>query len=105
MDHDTSMERYILLRHQSHPTRYCAVRDGSRLPGIVKEPAWRRAGVVMDADAPEGFDPGVARFALSFQGFYFFHSREGSQPKLSSARAQTGTPSRKCADPLPVLQD
>ncbi len=39
---------------------------------------------------------GVARFAVSFQGFYFFHSREGSQSGLTRAVMAQPKPVELC---------
>ncbi len=78
---------YVFFRSVRRATRLCAVRSGAPFPAALRPDEWVNLDLGGD-NQPDGFDPGVAEFSCSFQGFYLFNLN--ARTTLPRASASTG---------------
>jgi hypothetical protein len=66
---------YVLFRHRSASSQYCAVAAGEPAPSFISAPDWAFAGTATANQLqPNGFHEDAARQACRAQGFYTYRS-------------------------------
>ena len=72
---------YRLYRLRNNPDILCAIPIDLELAPPASEDTWDLIGeITPDVVPPRGFDPEVASFAFTFQGYYVFRQHPKGRP-------------------------